>query len=372
MFLQMIEVLLQHAAPDLQPTGPQQHTAWLVEDMRLLEQAMPQPQQVGQLLLVPPPADRLELEQQALQLLTHLADRQLDAAARQQELWQLCCCASVQRQLHAVEALVAAEYQFRVPEARVEQQHFQHSKAIGETKVAVLAALYALQLQSGQRTWQQVEQRIATPLTGILDSFFRSPTYNHKQRLFVLFLTSRIVSAAPSLLRWDVPSSHHQQQQQQGPQQQQQRQQAGRRSDGGLFPAWQVPAAEHTQPPAAAAGPSEGVAGVQQPPGHVPAVLLLRLWLRAFLDQHPSLAFAMCVDYVSTVLEGCAATGSLFAGTSAELRAARVQVLQADCYSAEPGRVRSVLLTSVLRKMLPAQLSAVLAGLDKVSESSHC
>jgi hypothetical protein len=110
---------------------------------------------------------------------------------------------------------------------------------------------------------------------------------------------------------------------------------------------------------------------VQHPPGHVPAVLLLRMWMRAFMDQHPNWAFARCVDFVSTVLERCTATAPLFAGTSQELREKRVRVLQEDCCSSEPGRVRSVLLTSVLRKLPPAQLSAVLTGLDKVNEGGR-
>lgn len=298
--LTMVFRLLRLAAPDLQA-----QSAWQadVPDMRRVLRGLAQQPLELQQRLGRPPADSGQLQVQAERLMCQLLDEQLDPAARQQVLSELHSSVG-QVLLGPVEDLVAAEYQLRLPgsfnkvkpEGRDVSCWRQHSVAVGAVKVDVLAALYALQLQAGA-SWQQVQALVAQP-DADLGQFFRVRAANY--RLVVLYLVSQVVSAAPSLLRWD----------------------------------------------------STGSAGAL-PPNSIPAQELMRLWLRAMLDQHAPKAFGKCMEHVMGVLARAPATAPLFAGLRAQLEEqGRVQAtLAQDCGIQASGSNRATVLKAVLGQL---------------------
>lgn len=301
----MVARLLHKAAPDLQHPS-----AWQVgmSDMRqALRGLSRQPQELQQLLPgQPPPASSEQLWAQAEDLLLHVMGEQLAPAARQQELSELY--SNVGQQLRdPVEELVTAEYQIRSagpdnkvkPFGRNVSNWQRESRQVGTIKIDVLAALYALQLQAGQ-SWQHVQALVVQPYDD-LTSFFarRSPD----QRRFVLYLASQIVRSAPSLLQWDATAAS----------------------------------------------------------SSIPAVDLLRLWLRSMLDQHPAKAFGKCMEHVTRVLARAPATEQLFSVLSAQLQPGVLQdIFQRDCGIVQSGDQRAKLLKVVLERLRDSRGEAAL------------
>lgn len=339
----MVRQLLTHAAPDLQD-----NTSWQVGvgtmQQRLQQLTQQPPQQLqSQLPYGRPPDNSTQLMDAVEELLHMLRDQHLEPAVRQQQLFELFSTAGPQL-LKAVEGLVDAEYQYRNPPDPITKQtprkdtseHLLHSRNVGSSKIAVLGALYALQLQSGSCSWSDpacgIERRLAQPAAD-LTAFFRGYRNKLPHRRFVLYLASQVVSAAPSLLRWDLPAAGvHQQRPQQ----------------------------------AAAGTPSPGI----------PAVTLLHLWLRSLLDQHPPEACAKSIKHASDVLRSAPATAPLFAGFNPVLwEAGNLQgMLQRDCGYAEAGADRAQLMTQVLTAVKDSQgvaaLGMVLHKLHLVGDAS--
>jgi hypothetical protein len=318
----MVFRLLRLAAPDLQA-----QSAWQadVSDMRRVLRGLAQQPLELQQRLGRPPADSGQLQLQAERLMCQLLDEQLEPAARQQVLSELHSSVG-QALLGPVEELVAAEYQLRLPgpfnkvkpEGRdVSPAQRQHSVAVGAVKVDVLAALYALQLQAGA-SWQQVQALVAQP-DADLGQFYRVRAANY--RLVVLYLVSQVVSAAPSLLRWDSTGSAR-----------------------------------------------------ASPPNSIPAQELMRLWLRAMLDQHAPKAFGKCMEHVMGVLARAPATAPLFADLRAQLEEqGRVQAtLAQDCGIQGSGNNRATVLKTVLEQLRHSwdgrSLSSVLRNLHTVRQ----
>lgn len=317
--LTMVFRLLRMAAPDLQA-----QSAWQVDvaDMRRVLRGLAQQPLELQQRLGTPPADSRQLHLQAERLLCQLLDEQLEQAPRQQVLSELHGSIG-QALLGPVEELVAAEYQLRLPgpfnkvkpEGRDVSRWRQHSVAVGAVKVDVLAALYALQLQVGA-SWQHIQALVAQP-DADLSQFFRVRAANY--RLVVLYLVSQVVSAAPSLLRWDSTGS-----------------------------------------------------GQALPPNSIPAQELMRLWLRSMLDQHAPKAFGKCMEHVMGVLLRAPATAPLFAGLRAQLEEQGwLQTsLQQDCGIQEAGAHRARLLKTVLEQLRQSwdgrSLSSTLRNLHTV------
>jgi hypothetical protein len=301
----MVGRLLRKAAPDLQHPS-----AWQVDvsDMRQTLQGLSQqPQELQQLLLgQAPPANSAQLWAQAEDLLLHVMGQQLQPAARQQELAELHSNVG-QQLLDPVEDLVTAEYQIRAagPDNKVKpfgqnvSKWQRESRHVGVIKIDVLAALYALQLQAGL-TWQQVQALVVQPYDD-LTSFFarRSPD----QRRFVLYMVGQIVCSAPSLLQWDATAAS----------------------------------------------------------SSIPAVDLLRLWLRSMLDQHPPKAFGKCMEHVTRVLARTPATEQLFSFLSEQLQPGVLQdIFQRDCGIDQSGDQRARLLKVVLERLRDSRGEAAL------------
>lgn len=398
----MVLSLLKVAAPDLQPQQPrqpqqQQQQPWNCQDVQHMLQALPALLQQSGVQHV---ANSIQLQQLSLDLVYQLAGQQLQLPARQQELAGLCHTLMPQMLRH-VERIIAAEYQYRTsdPQERASSGQLKHSQRVGSVKVEVLGALYALQLQTGRCSWEEIERCIAQPAQS-LTNFLRVGGQQPHHKRFVLFLAAQVVDAAPSLLQWTVAASvaaagtsrpftaAQQQQQQQRGSTYQQAAANNRSSTGAIYPAWQQPPQQQqNQSGAAAAGPAPAqhmpdAAGAAAPsdPGEVraassiPAVALLRLWLRWMLDAHPKAAFAKCMTHVTCVLERAPATSALFRPCGADGWREHPQLLQdglvLDFQPVLAGSSRGLLVGRVMSEVVATQgarkLGEILCGLHQV------
>jgi hypothetical protein len=207
-----------------------------------------------------------------------------------------------------------------------------HSQQLGASKVEALAAVYALQLQSGAVPWQGMERQLLAPASNLnhFCEYYRCPI----QRCMVVSAAGGVIKHAPSLLQWQLSSV--------GPSS------ATAAADGSRYGA-----------AAAAAGP-----GMQL--RCMPAEWLLRLWIRTLFDL-PYRQFRHAAVQLSWLLAAHPATADLM---DQQWLAAVQQQLEAE--SVASSQLRAALLVRVgcvlggQGAAGPAKLADLLSGLCQV------
>jgi hypothetical protein len=194
-----------------------------------------------------------------------------------------------------------------------------HSQQLGASKVEALAAVYALQLQSGAVHWQAMEAQLLAPAASLnrFCEYYRCPI----QRCMVVGAAGEVIRQAPSLLQWQLTS-------------------------------------------ATAAAQRYGAATAAQL-HYMPAEWLLRLWVRTLFDL-PYRQFRHAAVQLSWLLAVHPATSELI---DQQWLAAVQQQLEADT----AGQLRAALLVRVGCAVAgqggvgPARLADLLSGLCQVS-----